>query len=90
MKIVNHILQDVIYKESPNFNDRPHNQEINLIVIHSISLPPKIYNSNHIEKFFLNKLDFSLHSFYQEIERYKGFGAYLNQKIWRSYSVCSF
>jgi AmpD protein len=71
MRIVNHILQDVTYKESPNFNDRPDNQEINLIVIHSISLPPKIYNCNHIEKFFLNKLDFSLHSFYQEIQDIK-------------------
>ena len=60
MKIVDHILQDVTYKESPNFNNRPHNQEINLIVIHSISLPPRIYNSDHIEKFFLNKLIKSL------------------------------
>ena len=71
MKIVNHILQDVVYRESPNSNERPHNQEIDLIVIHSISLPPRIYNSNHIEKFFLNKLDVSLHSFYEEIKDLK-------------------
>jgi len=71
MKIVDHILQDVVYKESPNFNERPKNQEIDLIVIHSISLPPRIYNRDHIEQFFLNKLDVSLHSFYEEIRDLK-------------------
>lgn len=71
MKIVDHILQDVVYKESPNFNERPKNQEIDLIVIHSISLPPRIYNRDHIEQFFLNKLDVSLHSFYEEIKDLK-------------------
>ena len=60
MKIRNHRLQDINFLESPNFNDRPIDAEISLLVIHSISLPPKRYGTDHIEKFFLNKLDFSL------------------------------
>jgi AmpD protein len=31
-------------------------------------LPPKKYNTDHIEKFFLNELDFSSHNFYKNID----------------------
>ena len=55
MKIRNHRLQDINFLESPNFNDRPIDAEISLLVIHSISLPPKRYGTDHIENFFLNK-----------------------------------
>ena len=41
MEIKNHILQDIKFLKSPNFNERPKNIEINLLVIHSISLPQK-------------------------------------------------
>jgi AmpD protein len=34
-------------------------------------LPPKKYNTDHIEKFFLNELDFSSHNFYKNIEGMK-------------------
>ena len=51
------ILEGVEYHPSPNCNDRPHNIEIDLIVIHSISLPPKNYNTELIKDFFLNKMD---------------------------------
>ena len=71
MQIKNHILQDVRFLRSPNFNERPLNAEISLLVIHSISLPPRKYNTNHIENFFLNKLDASLDDFYQEIKDLK-------------------
>ena len=68
MKIRNHRLQDINFLESPNFNDRPIDAEISLLVIHSISLPPKRYGTDHIEKFFLNKLDFSSHKYYRNID----------------------
>ena len=67
MEIKNHILQDIKFLKSPNFNERPANTEINLLAIHSISLPPKKYNTDHIEKFFMNELDFRLDDFYKEI-----------------------
>ena len=71
MNIKNHRLQDINFLESPNFNDRPVDEDISLLVIHSISLPPKKYNTDHIERFFLNELDFSSHNFYKNIDGMK-------------------
>ena len=71
MKIKTHRLQDINFLESPNFNDRPIDEDISLLVIHSISLPPKKYNTDHIERFFLNELDFSSHNFYKNIDGMK-------------------
>ena len=71
MQIKDHILKGTRFLESPNFNERPCNTQISLIVTHSISLPPKKYNTNHIEKFFLNDLDFSLDEFYKTIKNVK-------------------
>ena len=71
MKIKNHRLQDINFLESPNFNNRPVDEDISLLVIHSISLPPKKYNTDHIERFFLNELDFTSHSFYNKINGMK-------------------
>lgn len=51
--------------KSPNFDQR--SDEISLIVIHSISLPPSKYGSNDIDKFFLNKLDSSKHPYFEKI-----------------------
>ena len=51
--------------KSPNFDKR--NNEINLIVIHSISLPPSKYGSNNIDKLFLNKLNPLDHPYFKKI-----------------------
>ena len=53
---------------SPNFNQRPDQTEIQLIVIHNISLPPSQFGGGYIEQFFQNKLDWSLHPYFQTIE----------------------
>ena len=50
-------LLNCIHKPSPNFNFRPKSIKEFIIVVHSISLPPGQYKNNHIEDFFLNKLD---------------------------------
>ena len=71
MEIKNHVIQGIKFIESPNQNERPNHPQISLIVIHSISLPPKKYNNDHIEKFFLNELDHSLDIFYKDIEGLK-------------------
>ena len=42
---------------SPNFDERPNNVSIDLIVIHAISLPAGIYNTQLIKDLFLNCLD---------------------------------
>ena len=53
---------------SPNFDQRPKNTDIKLIVIHNISLPPENFEPENVKKFFMNKLDFDTHKFFQEIE----------------------
>ena len=42
---------------SPNFDERPNNAAIDLIVIHAISLPAGCYNTQLIKDLFLNCLD---------------------------------
>jgi len=52
---------------SPNFDARPDGVIPNLIVIHNISLPPGEFGGTAIADFFLNRLDWDAHPFYQEI-----------------------
>ncbi len=51
MEIENHIFKNLQFLKSPNFNDRPNQEEIRLIVIHSISLPPKNMAINMLKIF---------------------------------------
>lgn len=53
---------------SPNYNQRPEHTEIQLIVIHNISLPPSQFGGGYIEQFFQNQLDWSLHPYFQTIQ----------------------
>ena len=53
---------------SPNFNTRPDDTDIQLIVIHNISLPPSQFGGGYIQQFFQNKLDWSIHPYFQTIE----------------------
>ena len=51
---------------SPNSSDRKSN-EVSLLVIHNISLPPGNYGGDHIEKFFTNQLNHEEHPYFQDI-----------------------
>ncbi|MCB8769211.1 1,6-anhydro-N-acetylmuramyl-L-alanine amidase AmpD [Acinetobacter soli] len=53
---------------SPNFNQRPPQTEMCLLVIHNISLPPSQFGGGYIQQFFQNQLDWSLHPYFKEIE----------------------
>ncbi|MEE9903301.1 MAG: 1,6-anhydro-N-acetylmuramyl-L-alanine amidase AmpD [Acinetobacter haemolyticus] len=53
---------------SPNFNARPADIDIQLIVIHNISLPPSQFGGGYIQQFFQNQLDWSVHPYFQTIE----------------------
>ena len=68
MEIENHIFKNIKFLNSPNFNKRPENSDISLIVIHSISLPPEVYGNNYVEDFFMNKLNISDHDYFNEIK----------------------
>jgi AmpD protein len=49
---------------SPNFEARPDGAVPTLIVIHNISLPPGEFGGSAIGELFLNRLDCSLHPYY--------------------------
>jgi AmpD protein len=52
---------------SPNFGPRPAATPIDLVVLHSISLPPGHYGGDAIERLFANRLDWSAHPYYETI-----------------------
>lgn len=52
---------------SPNFDQRPEGVPIDLIVIHSISLPPGQYGGKGIEQLFTNQLNADEHPYYAQI-----------------------
>ncbi len=54
---------------SPNVDQRP--DEISLLVIHNISLPPGKFGGNEIAEFFCNQLDSSQHPFFSQIKEMK-------------------
>lgn len=56
---------------SPNFNIRPENTDISLLVIHNISLPPGEFGGGYVQKFFQNTLDASVHPYFSTIAELK-------------------
>lgn len=71
MKIKDHILETAEVILSPNCDDRPDEKDINLLVIHNISLPPKQYGTPYVTQFFTNQLKVEDHTFFKEIETMK-------------------
>ena len=51
---------------SPNFNARP-SDEISLLVIHNISLPPGQFGTGKVQEFFQNQLDVTEHPYFAGI-----------------------
>lgn len=60
-------LENVKIVESPNCEERPDAAEINLLVIHNISLPPGVYGGEFVEQLFQNCLDPAAHPYFAEI-----------------------
>jgi len=56
---------------SPNSGLRDSNQEIDLIVIHAISLPPNKFGGHFVEQLFTNQLDVSADPYFQTIQDLK-------------------
>ena len=52
---------------SPNRNERPPGTEIELLVIHNISLPPGVFEGDAIVDLFTNRLDPYAHPYFAEI-----------------------
>ena len=52
---------------SPNFGPRPAGATVDLIVLHSISLPPGQYGGPCVRQLFTNQLDWNAHPYFQTI-----------------------
>ena len=52
---------------SPNFGLRPEDTRVDLIVVHSISLPPGQFGGPEVEQLFTNRLDWDAHPYFQAI-----------------------
>lgn len=60
-------LQNVQHIHSENFNQRPDN-EVSLLVIHNISLPPGEFGTGMVDALFTNQLPVDAHPFFAQIK----------------------
>lgn len=60
---------EVRYHPSPNCDDRPDENDINLLVIHGISLPPNDFGGPWIDQLFTNQLQPGGHPYFAEIHQ---------------------
>jgi len=65
------LIDNIQYIASANRDDRPADEDIDLIVIHSISLPPGEYGGPWIEKLFTNQLPADQHPYFKDIHQMK-------------------
>jgi len=56
------------YLTSPHFNARPRSSEVDLIVLHAISLPDGEFEEIYIDDLFMGKLDTSDKSSFKDLE----------------------
>lgn len=71
MYITNHRLTEIKHIPSPNSNARPDENDISLIVIHCISLPPQQFGGDYINQLFCNQLNPEDHPYFQDIFQLK-------------------
>lgn len=72
---------------SPNFGPRPAGTSIDLLVVHSISLPPGQYGTGCVQKLFTNQLDWDAHPYFQSI---RGLEVSAHFFIARDGALCQF
>jgi len=64
------LFKQSLWLGSPNYDHRPSGIDVELLVIHCISLPPGCYGKNsrhgthYVQDFFQNKLDCSAHEYF--------------------------
>lgn len=71
---------------SPNHGARPEPARIDLIVLHSISLPPGRYGGNEVHQLFTNQLDWTAHPYFEtirDIEVSAHFYVRRNGELWQ-------
>ena len=74
LRVHDHRLEGAAYRASPNADARANPQDLSLIVVHNISLPPDSYDTHpdapdgsYIDDLFLNRLDPAAHPYFEAI-----------------------
>ena len=67
MNIINHRLTNAVQIPSPNQDARFDSDDISLLVIHCISLPPEQFGNDYIDQLFCNTLDPEQHPYFADI-----------------------
>lgn len=69
MKISTHsgLVETARYLPSPNYDERPDPNDISIIIVHNISLPPEQFGGGYIDQLFTNCLCDTDHPFFAEI-----------------------
>lgn len=65
------LVKEARQQPSPNCDLRPDESDIELIVIHGISLPPGKFGDDYIDQLFCNKLNPDEHPYFKEISDLK-------------------
>ena len=66
-QVVDGWLRGVAHLPTPNVDDRPPGERVELVVIHNISLPPGKYGLRNVHALFTNRLDPCAHPFFAEV-----------------------
>ena len=69
--IKNNLLIGATQKISPNCSQRENAEQIDLLIIHNISLPPGEFETGYVEQLFCNKLNPNVHPYFAEISHLK-------------------
>lgn len=62
------LLLDADFIASPNYDERPIEGDISLLVVHNISLPPGQFGTGNVTELFTNCLDCSAHPYFEQLE----------------------
>lgn len=65
--IIDGWLDTAVKCPSPNINQRPEPDDISLLVVHNISLPPGEFGGGYVQALFQNQLDPSAHPYFATI-----------------------
>ncbi|KUJ71953.1 1,6-anhydro-N-acetylmuramyl-L-alanine amidase AmpD [Thiomicrospira sp. WB1] len=66
-----HCLTEALLIPSPNADERPDPDDISMVVIHGISLPPGQFQTEGVTQLFTNTLNPNEHPYYAEIQHLK-------------------
>jgi AmpD protein len=65
------LIDGVNFISSPNYNRRPEECEIDLLVIHGISLPPGQFGGEEVVALFTNTLNYTTHPYFETLKDIK-------------------